>query len=514
MEIGYVKAIRGPIVYLDGLPGAKLGDIVESDGGASGFVSGLNSDSVEILIIRNDDVKPGTAFKPTGRNLAVPVGDFLLGRGINPLGEPIDDKGAISKNQEVLQPLDQIAPGVAGREFIQEQFVTGVSLVDTIVPIGRGQRELILGDARSGKTGFLIDVVINQKHQDTICVYACIGKPATDVYDLMAAVKREKALDKTIFVVSFSADAAPLIYLTPKAAFAVAGYFQKQGKNVLVILDDLGAHAKIYREISLLAERTPGREAYPGDIFYEHAHLLERAGKFNKQTGGGSITALPVVELGLTDFVGFIPTNIMSMTDGHLLFSANLYNQGQRPAVDLLLSVSRVGQQTQKHVQTDLAFKIKQMVNEADRLASLSSFSTELPPETRLLLIRREMIMEILRQPPSVNISPAKQIVLLALPFCHFIEIKDEKFLVAFKKTVLDALDTEPRLKEFVSKALDLPSANELIKGLEELGPVIMGIIGKVKPEGPATAAPAIEAAYPGVKYPNSADKQVGTDRH
>ena len=510
MEIGYVKSIRGPLVYVDGLPGAAIGDIVESDppgggaGGVRGFVSALLSEQVEILIIKNGEIKPGLAFRPTGRTLAIACGDFLLGRAVNPLGEPVDGKPSLPKDEKNLRPLEEPVAGVSGREFIHDQFETGVSLVDTVIPIGRGQRELVLGDARSGKTGFLIDVVINQKDKGTICIYCCIGKPVSDVHDLMGAIEREKALKNTIFIVSFSGDATPLIYLTPQTAFAVASFFQKQGKDVLVILDDMGAHAKVYREISLLAERTPGREAYPGDIFFQHAHLMERAGNFAKNQGGGSITALPVAELGLTDFVSFIPTNLMSMTDGHLLFSAGLYNQGQRPAVDLLLSVSRVGQQTQTHVQTDLAFKIKQLIHDAQRLASLSSFSTELPAETRLLLARRGMIMEILRQPPSQNISKDKQLVMLALPFCQFIEVKDEKFLVAFKQPILEALETNPKLKEFTAGALKMASAEELIAGLNNLGPVIMELSAAVKPKGPLSAVPAIEAAYPGVKYDRS----------
>lgn len=512
MEIGYVKSIRGPIVYLDGLPSVKIGDLVVAEDGTLGFISGLLPELAEALIVKAGNVRPGQSFKPANRTLSVAAGDFLFGRVINPLGEPADDKGPIKADKETLVPLEPEPLGIGKRAFIKDQFETGITLIDTIIPIGKGQRELLLGDARSGKSGFLIDIVVNQKEKDIVCVYGCIGKPASDVRDLVGALEREDAMKKTVFVAGFSDDAAPLIYLTPKTALAIACYFQKQGKDVLLIMDDMGAHAKTYREISLLAERAPGREAYPGDIFYEHAHLLERAGSFDKSVGGGSITALPVIELGMTDFTGFISTNIMSMTDGHFLFSNDLYSQAQRPAVDLLLSVSRVGQQTQSRVQTDLAFKVKQVLTEANRLASLTSFSAELPPETRLLLSRKSLIMEILRQAPSVNITRDKQTILLALPFCSFISSKEEKFLAAFKDKIISALTTNPKLAEFCQSALQLSSADELINKLDALGPEVMRAIQNrpvVKPAGgsasgarPPTAAEILAGAAPTIAPP------------
>jgi F-type H+-transporting ATPase subunit alpha len=425
--------------------------------------------------------------------LSVPAGDFLFGRVINPLGEAIDGKGPIPAEADKLVPLEPESLGIAKRAFIKDQFETGVAVVDTIIPLGKGQRELLLGDARSGKTGFLLDIVINQKDKDTVCIYGCVGKPPGDVHDLVGTLEREKALGKTIFVVGSSDDTAPLIYLAPKTALALACFFQKQGRDVLLILDDMGSHAKTYREISLLAERTPGREAYPGDIFYEHAHLLERAGSFDPTAGSGSITALPVIELGMTDFTGFISTNIMSMTDGHFLFNNDLYGQGQRPAIDLLLSVSRVGQQTQSHVQTELAFKIKQVLTEAARLASLTSFSAELPPETRLLLARKSLIMEALRQAPSENIPKEKQVILLALPFCPFFESKEEKFLAAFKSAIIEALSANPKLAEFTKNVGQLSGAEELVAKLNELGPEILGAIQKPPAPPPPTTPERIQ---------------------
>jgi F-type H+-transporting ATPase subunit alpha len=484
MEVGYVKSVKGPIVYLDGLPSVKIGDLVEGQA-ALGFVSALLPEKVEVMLIRTDDVKPGQSFTPTGKTLSLPAGDFLLGRAIDPLGNPIDAGPPIPKENVTQISLEPESLGVANREFIRQQFETGITLVDTVAPLGRGQRELVMGDARSGKSGFIVDIIINQKNKNVICVYGCIGKPAMDVHDLIAALKRNDALKHTIFVASFSGDSPPLIYLSPKAALAIAAYFQQQGKDVLLILDDMGVHAKIYREISLLGGRTPGREAYPGDIFYEHAHLLERAGCFNSTAGAGSITALPMVELGLTDFTGYISTNLMSMTDGHFLFDASLYAQGQRPAVDLLLSVSRVGQQTQKQVQVELGFKIKQILTESQRLVSLTSFSSELPAETRRLLTQKNMIMELLRQAQSVYISLAEQTILMALPFCEFLKSKDEKFLLAFKDIFINCLRTNEKIKAVVDQVLDLPGVDELVKKVDEVGPEFLAAVGKIKPNVP-----------------------------
>lgn len=507
MEIGYVKSVKGSIAYLDGLPSVKIGDLVEENTTlpdrqkALGFVSALFPDKVEVMLIFSGEVRPGASFVPTGKTLSLLAGEFLLGRAINPLGMPIDGGPPIPQDGVTRMPLEPAVLGMATREFIREQFETGITVVDTVVPLGKGQRELVIGDARSGKSGFLIDIVINQKGKNVVCVYGCIGKPAADVCDFMGAIKRDGALKHTVFVASFSGDSSPLIYLTPKAALAVAAYFQQQGRDVLLILDDMGVHAKVYREVSLLGGRTPGREAYPGDIFYEHAHLLERAGCFNASAGGGSITALPMIELGLTDFTSFIATNLMSMTDGHLLFDATLYSQGQRPAVDLLLSVSRVGQQTQRKVQVELAFKIKQILTESARLVSLTSFSSELPPETRQLLAQKNMIMELLRQLPSTGISLAEQVVLMALPFCEFLKTKDEKFLVAFKKVIIESFRRNLKIKALVSEALDLPGVEELIRRVNELGGEFLAEIGRVKPQVPtgSVVPEAISTAQPKV---------------
>lgn len=493
MEIGYVKSIKGPVITIDGLPSVKVGDLVESEDGSLGFVSALRPNVVDVMLVEKSSVRPGQSFRPSGTALGVSAGDFLIGRAIGPLGHPVDGKGPLPKDAKNRVPLVSPAFGISDRRFIREQFETGILLVDTIIPLGKGQRELVIGDARSGKTGFLFDVVTNQKKRDVVCVYGCIAKPLPDVKDLIEAFSSSGALSYTTIVASFAADPSPLIFLTPQTVFAVASYFQRQGKDVLVILDDMGTHARVYREISLLSERPPGREAYPGDIFYQHAHLLEKAGNFAGNVGGGSITALPVIELGLTDFTGFISTNLMSMTDGHLLFSSGLYSQGRRPAVDLLLSISRVGQQTQSRIQTAMALKVKQLIIEGERLSSLTSFSTELPPETRLLLTRKSMLIEVMRQKARTSIPLEKQLILLALPFCKFLTGRDEKFLSAFKETIISALDTNPRLKQLVGDCLKFSTADELITKLDELSGEIMGAIEKIRPTPAKTAQEVIQ---------------------
>lgn len=461
MEVGFTKTVRNFLIHLDGLPTAKVFDLVQNEAGLRGWVRALYSDRVEVLLLDAGDVREGQVFQGSGKRLSVPAGDFLLGRAINPLGIPIDGKGSLGQTKnEVSLELDPIPPGISGREFIREQFDTGVMIVDSLIPIGKGQRELVLGDARSGKTSFLIDIIVNQKRKDIICIYAAIGKPISEVRSLIDVLKVNKALSHTIVVASSSSDSPPLIFLTPQTAFSLAEYFQKQGKDVLIILDDMGIHAKIYREITLLSNRTPGRESYPGDIFYQQAHLLERAGLFTKALGGGSITAIPVMELNLNDFTTFIPTNLMAMTDGHLLFNSSLFAKGQRPAIDLSLSVSRVGQQTQNSIQNSLSTKAKQVLVQATQLETVSRFSFELPAETQLILKQKSLIEKLIRQSPLSNIPREYQIILLALPFTKFVHEPNQDFQTLLKK---------PAVAKLAQVISEFKSEQELFSALEAI---------------------------------------------
>lgn len=473
-EVGYVRSIRDFLIHLDGFPSIRINDMVEAENGARGWVSSISEDQIEVLLLTDTKILPKTLFRKMPLRLGVNVGDFLLGRAINPLGVPIDGKGMLSKDRvtKILE-LEQEAPGLETREFITKQFLTGITLIDTLIPLGKGQRELILGDAHSGKTGFLIDVLINQKNTGVICIYASIGKPAVAVRNLIDILKSNKALDSTIIVATSSSEPAPLIFLTPKTAFTIAEYFARMGKEVLLILDDLGNHAKIYREIALLGNKSPGRESYPGDIFYQHAHLLERAGNFLPQYGGGSITALPVIELNLSDFTTLIPTNVMSMTDGHLLFKSALHAQGQSPSIDISLSVSRVGRQTQEQVSNLLSTKVRQILSDAADLETISRFSSELPAETQLILRRREQIMEILKQDPLTPTSKPIQLILLALPFTTFFKDKNRVFVESYKRKITESFLSNPELLKIVPAIPNLKTADELIALLEGTGPIL-----------------------------------------
>lgn len=476
-EIGYVISSRDFLVRLNGFPTIRVNDMVISDNNLRGWVSSILENEIEVLMLDEGKILPKQKFNRLSARLEIAVGDFLLGRAIDPLGVPIDGKGLLAKTKtsEVLA-LDTEAPATQSREFISQQFLTGITLIDTLIPLGKGQRELVVGDAHSGKSSFLTDIVLNQKNAGVICILALIGKPAVTVRNLIDILRVNKVLDYTVVVATSSSEPAPLIYLTPKTALTIAERFQKKGKDVLVILDDLGSHAKIIREIALLSNRAPGRESYPGDIFYQHAHLLERAGKFRPEYGGGSITALPVAELHLNDLTTLIPTNLMSMTDGHLLFKASLHSQGQTPAVDISLSVSRVGRQTQSHLVNLLATRIKEVLSSATDLETISRFSAELPEQTQLILRRRDLIMEILKQDPLTLMPKQIQIILLTLPFTAFLQDKNRGFVEKYKPVITNAFLQHPALTPITEAVSKLNTDDELIKLLEETG----GILAKL----------------------------------
>ncbi|MBI2600942.1 hypothetical protein HYW42_03225 [Candidatus Daviesbacteria bacterium] len=476
-EIGFVQSIRNFLIDVDGLPNVKINDLVESQAGLRGWVNSLSHDQVQILMVDEGKITPGEMFKKLPARLSINTGDFLLGRSINPLGVPIDGKGLLERiKQANFLELDAIAPGIQTRQFINTQFHTGITLIDTLIPLGKGQRELVMGDAHSGKTGFLIDLMVNQARfnqklapgqKKTICIYASIGKPGASVRSLIDVLKANKALDSSVIIAASSSEPTPLIFLTPKTAFTIAEYFQKKGHDVLLILDDLGTHAKIYREMSLLSFKSPGREAYPGDIFYQHAHLLERAGSFKPGFGGGSITALPVIELDLNDFTTLIPTSLMSMTDGHLLFKSSLRNQGQQPAIDIFLSVSRVGRQTQQRLTNLVAGRIRNTLTLAEELQTVSSFSAELPPQTQHILKQKRLIDEILKQDPITSIPEQVQIILLALVYTSFLTDKDRYFLEKYKNPLINAFESDADLLKITRGLSSIKNDQQLVNLLE-----------------------------------------------
>lgn len=461
-EIGYAVTIKNYLVMANGLPRAKIDELVIHHSGSRALVTGLNEDDIQLVMLDDTKVKPHDQFTRTNDTFTLPLGDHLLGRTINPLGIPIDSKMPFPKMTDHL-PLNPPPPKLVERQFITDQFLTGLSTIDLLVPIAKGQRQLIIGDARSGKTSFIIDTIVHQtmskSDRKMIIVYALIGKPVVEIRRLIDVLAANKALAQTVLVATSSSDLASLIYVTPLAAFTVAEYFRKRGNDVLIVLDDLGVHAKFYREMALLQNQAPGRESYPGDIFYQHAKLLERAGNFAPSAGGGSITALPVVEVNLDNLTSFIPTNLMAMTDGHFIFDSKLYHQGHRPAIDISLSVSRVGRQTQGLMQKELSDKIKSVISQAQRLQTLARLGSDLSPQTKQMLLQNEQIEVLLSQAPLTTIPKLIQMVLLGLVFTPFLANQRAEFVSSRKTVIVDYLMTKidtNKLAQQVDKMTDL----------------------------------------------------------
>ncbi len=478
-EVGFTLSIHNFLIHCDGLPSVKVNDLVESESGGKGWVNSLHPDKISILMLDDVSVEPRTMFKKSGLRLTITPSDAMLGRAISPIGIPIDGKGPVAVTAGLTAvELDSEAPGIEKRQFIKSQFQTGVTLIDTLIPIGQGQRELILGDARSGKTRFLVDTVHNQKDKNTIVIYTLIGKPTTSVRNLMNILEANKCWSYTIMVAASSTDVPPLAFLAPQAALTIAEHFQKQGKDVLVILDDMGNHAKFYREISLLADKYPGRESYPGDMFFTHSHLMERAGKFTSEAGGGSITLLPVIEINLNDYTTVIPNNLMSMTDGHLLFKSDLFNTGQYPAVDISLSVSRVGKQTQNRVQNSLAEKLRQVLSQARAFETIARFSSELPQDTQVILRQKDLILELISQSPLTNLSLETQTTLLALVFTSYLKFKEVNWLKINKDKLIKTLLTQPEIAKVTQGAFKFKSDDELIAKLDSLSSIFQQTVG------------------------------------
>jgi F-type H+/Na+-transporting ATPase subunit alpha len=466
-EVGYCISAQYYILNLEGLPGARVNDIIESETGARAIVSTLDSHKVEALMLDNEQAKPGDCFTLTGKRLSIPIHVNLLGRIINPLGMPIDGKGNFPPGGEEID-LDKVAPGIDARAVITEQFRTGITVIDTLVPIGIGQRELVFGEPRSGKSSFLLDVVLNQKGQNRICIYNVIGRSDMDLKKIKNILENNGGMEFTVVIAATSSQMASLISIAPSVACAVAEFYRNQGKDVLLVLDDLGSHAKYLREINLLSNHIPGRESYPADIFYSHSRLVERAGSFNKNYGGGKITLLPVIETDMENFTGLIPTNVMSMTDGHLLFTQTLRAQGHYPAVEVDRSVTRVGRQTQFLMHKILSDKVRSLMAYFHEVEQLGKFGSELSAETQLTIKRGIILMEIIRQEPRDNIDPITQILYLALIFTGFYDVRDLEFAKQFREKILSTLSTHNEFLE-IGKNINKIKYEELIEKLKPL---------------------------------------------
>ena len=427
-EIGTVLTVGDGIARVDGLASAAYGEVLLFDGGVRGMVQDLSEESVGCILFDDDaSVCAGSTVRRTGRTAGVPVGEEFLGRVVNALGMPIDGGGDI--RADGYRAVESPAPGIIDRQSVDTPLETGILTVDSMFPIGRGQRELIIGDRQTGKTAIALDTIVNQKGKDVICIYVAIGQKASSVAQLKKTLETHGAMDYTIIVNASASDPAPLQYIAPYAGCAMGEYFMNKGRDVLIVYDDLSKHAIAYRAMSLLLERSPGREAYPGDVFYLHSRLLERAAHLSEEKGGGSITALPIIETQSGDVSAYIPTNVISITDGQLILETRLFFSGQRPAVNVGLSVSRVGGDAQTKAMKKAAKTIRLDLSQYREMESFTQFASDLDESTAKLLAYGQGLMRMLRQKQFHPYKQYEQVILLVAGLNHvFQEIVPEQF--------------------------------------------------------------------------------------
>lgn len=408
--IGSVVSVGDGIATVYGLDNAMYGELLEFPNNVYGMVMNLNDDSVGCVLLGKDSsIFEGDPVKLTGKVVSVPVGDELLGRVIDSLGHPIDGLGKIETKD--FAPIESPAPSIMSRESVNEPLETGIKSIDSMIPIGKGQRELIIGDRQTGKTAIAIDTIINQKGKDVICVYCAIGQKNSSVAQIVSKLKEHDALSYTVILNASASESAPMLYIAPYSATSIAEYWMKKGKNVLIVYDDLSKHAVSYRALSLLLKRSPGREAYPGDIFYLHSRLLERACKLNKENNGGSLTALPIVETQAGDISAYIPTNVISITDGQIFLTTDLFNSGQRPAIDSGLSVSRVGSSAQIKAMKSVASSLKIEIANYLEMLDFSRFGSDLDSSTKKILNHGAILMEVLKQKQYSPLSMEEEVI-------------------------------------------------------------------------------------------------------
>ena len=410
--VGRITEVGDGIARVSGLPDAAVSELLEFEDGTLGLALNLEEDSIGAVVLgESESIEEGQTVRSTGRILSIPVGDAMLGRVVDALGEPIDGKGPITGAH--ARRLEIQAPGIMGRQPVHEPLQTGIKAIDSMIPIGRGQRELIIGDRGTGKTAIAVDTIINQKGQGVVCVYVAIGQKRSTVATVVERLKDAGALDFTIVVVASASDPAPLQYIAPYAGCAMGEYFRDSGRHALCIYDDLSKHATAYRQLSLLLRRPPGREAYPGDVFYLHSRLLERAAKLNDELKGGSLTALPIIETQLGDVSAYIPTNVISITDGQIYLESDLFYAGIRPAVNAGISVSRVGGSAQIKAMRQIAGKLRLDLAQYRELAAFAQFGSDLDRATQLQLARGQRMVELLKQGQYQPLSVERQIAII-----------------------------------------------------------------------------------------------------
>jgi F-type H+-transporting ATPase subunit alpha len=436
-EYGIVYKVNHPIVLIEGLPNVKMHEIVIFNNGQKAEVFAINKGKVEARVFSHEPIKVGIKVARTDKILSIPVGEELLGHIINPLGEAFDEVETFDL-PENLRELDVRPIGISGRQKIETQMATGVALIDLLIPVGKGQRELVIGDKKTGKTSLILSAIKKQVNEGAIAIYAAIGKKKSEIKKISQFFIDQKLTDKIIIVATSSYDSPSLIYQTPYSAMSIAEYFRDEGVDSLLILDDMSTHAKFYRELSLLSRRFPGRDSYPGDVFYIHSKLLERSGNFKlKEKGQVAITCMPIVEIIEGDLTGYISTNLMSMTDGHIFLDSDIYYQGMRPAVNIHLSVTRVGRQTLGKLAREVNKILMAFLSRYDKLQNLSHFGQELTDEVKKALRLGELIHKFFNQHFEETIPITVQLIVLSLLFQHFIE--EDDILERTKKALVNA---------------------------------------------------------------------------
>ena len=463
-KIGTVTEISDGVARMTGLADCVSAEMLEFPGGTQGVVLNLEEYTVGAMLLGDyNHIKTGDIVKSTGKILSIPVSAQMIGRVVDPLGRAIDGKGALVGGKPM--PVEKIAPGVIARESVRTPLQTGIKAVDAMIPIGRGQRELIIGDRQTGKTAIAIDTIINQKGQDVVCIYVAIGQKESKIAQIVARLEAAGAMDHTIIVVAGASDPASLCYIAPYAGTAIGEFFMEQGKDALVVYDDLSKHAWAYREISLILRRPPGREAYPGDVFYLHSRLLERSAKMNKENGGGSLTALPIIETQAGDVSAYIPTNVISITDGQIYLETDLFYRGIRPALNVGLSVSRVGSSAQTKAMKSVAGKLRLDLAQFRELEAFAQFATDLDEGTRKQLDRGRRAVELLKQPQYEPLPVAAQVTILYALINGYLDDVEptslrewEKgflsYLSSTRHEILDAIALEKIISEETEKKL------------------------------------------------------------
>jgi F-type H+/Na+-transporting ATPase subunit alpha len=412
IDVGTVTEVGDGIAHISGLTGAMTSELLEFPGKVYGIVQNLEVNNVGAIILGDyEQIQEGDSVRSTGRIISVPVGDALLGRVVNALGEPIDGKGPVQTDK--TRPVERVAPNVVTRQGVDTPVQTGIKAIDGMIPIGRGQRELIIGDRQTGKTALAIDTIINQKGKDLLCVYVAIGQKMASVARVVATLERYGAMDYTIVVSASASESASMQYIAPYAGCSMGEEFMEQGRDALIVYDDLSKHAWAYRQVSLLLRRPPGREAYPGDVFYLHSRLLERAARLAPEFGGGSLTALPIIEIQAGDLSSYIPTNVISITDGQLYLESELFYSGIRPAVNVGLSVSRVGGAAQIKAMKQVAGQLRMELSQFREVAAFAQFGSDLDKATRAQLDRGQRLTEVLKQPQYSPLPVEKQVMIL-----------------------------------------------------------------------------------------------------